>query len=94
MLPALGTPLSSASKRTAKRDLPDRIHILDINELIKRTPDVSLASTARNTEERMASNAKTISPSTFGTTTTSAKIALLSGSGVFGVQNQSASSQG
>jgi hypothetical protein len=74
MLPALGTPLSSASKRTAKRDLPDRIHILDINEFIKRTPDVSLANTARNTEERMASNAKTISPSTFGTTTTSVKM--------------------
>jgi hypothetical protein len=66
-----GTPLSSASKRTAKRDFPDWIHIQDIKEVIKRTPDVSLANTAGNTEERMASNVVIISPSIFGTTTIS-----------------------
>jgi hypothetical protein len=94
MLPTWVTQLSSASKKAARRDSPEWTHTTDINELTKRTPDVSLANTARNTEERMASNAKITSPSTFGTTTTSAKTALLPVSGAFGVQNQIVPSQG
>jgi hypothetical protein len=93
MLPTLVTPLSSASKKIAKKDSPDRTHTTDIDELIKRTPDVSPANTARNTEERMASNAKTISPSTFGTTTTLVKMKPSSTTIVGGVQRQTASNQ-
>jgi hypothetical protein len=71
MLPTLGTQLSSASKKIAKKDSPEWTHIQDIKEVIKRTLDVSLANTAGNTEERMASNVVIILPSIFGTTTIS-----------------------
>jgi proline racemase len=88
------TSNSSASKKIAEEDLPERTHIRDINGIIYQTSDVSPADIARNTEERMASNAKTISPSTFETTTTSARIALLPCTGALGVQNQIALNQG
>ena len=64
---------SFASMTAARRSLPDWTHTIGISGHIERTLHVSHASIARNTEERMASNARIISPNTFGIIIISAK---------------------
>jgi len=63
----------SASMTAARRSSPDWTHTRGISGPIERTLSVSRASIARNTEERMASNARIISPNTSGIIITSAK---------------------